>query len=288
MRKITALWGVLWMIIPVAFAQNIVTVSFTGNLSNGNWHPLDSVVVCDSLNGWSKTLVYDDTTLILHTANDINEEVFSTHSNIRCFPNPFVKQTSVEFYSASGTVQMLLFDMVGNQIAQWNGSVAAGIQSFSISTKRAQPYLLKIFTKDKVLSTKLICAQGGGADEIDFVENKLKFIPQIKLDCTEPFTLGDEMTYTGYSVQGTMPQSVTICHQQWNDELIPFVFPMVTPKYCPEHSTLQDVDGNSYSTVLIGKQCWMRENLKTAHYADGVALPIGNDTVHDHSIPFYF
>ena len=51
--------------------------------------------------------------------------------------------------------------------------------------------------------------------------------------------------------------------------------PAVNGQPCPGAETVTDIDGNVYNTVQIGEQCWMRENLRTTQYADG--MPIRND-----------
>ena len=40
-----------------------------------------------------------------------------------------------------------------------------------------------------------------------------------------------------------------------------------------------DIEGNSYSTVVIGQQLWMAENLRTGSYANGDAIPTLNSAL---------
>lgn len=44
-----------------------------------------------------------------------------------------------------------------------------------------------------------------------------------------------------------------------------------TPFVCGE-STVSDIEGNEYTTVEIGNQCWLGENLKTTRYRNGLEI----------------
>jgi len=44
------------------------------------------------------------------------------------------------------------------------------------------------------------------------------------------------------------------------------------PAFSPCGATISDIDGNSYNTVLIGAQCWTKENLRVRRYNNGTSM----------------
>jgi len=56
---------------------------------------------------------------------------------------------------------------------------------------------------------------------------------------------------------------------------------------CPGHHTLTDVEGNTYNTVWIGGQCWMKENLRTRKYADSTPIPLGTTASTTNAYRYY-
>lgn len=51
--------------------------------------------------------------------------------------------------------------------------------------------------------------------------------------------------------------------------------------------TVTDYDGNVYNVVEIGGQCWLRENLRTTHYADGTPIVEGSSMTSETKGYFY-
>ncbi|MBQ9508069.1 MAG: hypothetical protein IJR53_01430, partial [Bacteroidales bacterium] len=48
-----------------------------------------------------------------------------------------------------------------------------------------------------------------------------------------------------------------------------------------------DFDGNIYDVIQIGQQCWMKENLRTTHYADGTSIALGSSTSSTTAYRYY-
>ena len=124
--------------------------------------------------------------------------------------------------------------------------------------------------------------------------NNYSPLPQSK---TEPkantdnlFVAGDQMEYVGFiALNGTEEESGHAIQTQDSTQtiILSFAFSIYDSLPCPGTPTITDIDGNVYSTVQLGQQCWMRENLRVTHYADSIAISIGNANI-SYSQPYSY
>jgi uncharacterized protein (TIGR02145 family) len=80
--------------------------------------------------------------------------------------------------------------------------------------------------------------------------------------------------FTNYYVRAWATNSKGITYG--SPQMIYTETPELSPS-CPGIPTVTDLDGNVYKTVLIGNQCWMKENLRTTTFSNGMAIPVIRD-----------
>ena len=130
----------------------------------------------------------------------------------------------------------------------------------------------------------MVCNGAGNGNQIEYagiVKTTHALSPQLKSTTNNPFNFGDMMEYVGYAtINGTEVESQRITQAQGASETIVLTFDVAQVNLdgqpCPGTPTLTDRDGNTYNTVLIGTQCWMKENLRTTKYANNTSIAQGN------------
>jgi len=289
-----------------AMAQSQITLKFSCRaFYGGSRVKPDSITVENLDRNWTETLVYPDTQYVLRVGTGI-ENVETCHgASLQTTPNPFNGTTTVNLQmSETGGVQVSIFDVNGRTIVEApyydasttyydasTGTMTAGTHRMRVSLRTPGIYMLNARVNGRTLSAKLVNTGNGGKDAVEF--NGIVEAPyydastpyydasttpkSAKGSSTHPFQLGDRMRYVAY-VGNTASEDVTQSQSQSEDVMLMFT---ILP--CLGVPTVTDYDGNVYNTVDIGNQCWMRENLRTTHYANGGLIPAGTMASYDNS-----
>ncbi len=91
-------------------------------------------------------------------------------------------------------------------------------------------------------------------------------------------TLNGLLQETTYYVRAYAINSIGVAYGQEESFTTQEENVLVDGQPCPNTATLTDIDGNTYNTIQIGQQCWMKENLRTTKYADNTDIAQGSST----------
>jgi len=371
------------------------TVTFTGRDYNNHFIQLDRVVITNHTQNWSDTIFYPDTTLAMGQVGVNDFQRSNRFELLQNNPNPFESHTTVVLRTEDkGNVTLVLTDMNGRTVEKSKGLfLQPGIQQFHIQLANPGTYLLTASQNGKNSSIKMINTGKGSENKIEYgelVKSQDFASLQPKVHTDNPFTMGDEMSYTGYAmVNDSDLVSQPIHLNQYESAIFSLYFntaiftnlaivttsaatnvstysatcggnvisdegytvvnkglcwstnpnPVAsddnisvgnglgeftceisglsdnttyyvrafavnsagiaygnevsfttlsadTGQHCPGTPTVTDYDGNTYETVLIGQQCWMRQNLRTTHYSDGTSIPLGSEPSYD--VPYRY
>lgn len=274
MRKLFLL--LLLLLCMAGWAQNL-TLSFTGRSVNTELYvQLSRVEITNQTRGWTEELIYPDTISVLVVGTGIGDNTPVEFGLSQNTPNPFSGTTYVNLtLPEGGAVTLEACDVNGRVVISRSFvSMQPGMHVLRVNLAAAGAYLLTARQSGMVSSVRMVNQRSGGENSMEIVG--LRDIPQTKGDIDHPFAYGDSMIYKGYTmIPGQELESEVVAQIQNQPETIILYFSATTlfdGQPCPGAATVTDYDNNTYNTVQIGGQCWMKENLRTTHYADGTTV----------------
>lgn len=260
------------MILFVTVSAQTVSVTFTGRDTNGLYVQLQHMIVSNLTKGWQDTLNWPDTVLTMTNVTGIGDietyhgEPLHLSQNI---PNPFDGTSFANLQvTEHGDVVVEITDMTGHIVEAHNYSnLQPGIHEIRITLSSAGIYVLTARQNRCVSSVKMVNRTNGGDNSIT-INPSVQQLKRSHRDGTDnPFEAGDQMEYVGFStLDGMEVESEHIVQVQESSELITLTFStsmvVTETQPCPATPTVTDHEGNVYNTVIIGNQCWMRENMR--------------------------
>jgi hypothetical protein len=271
-----------WLMLSALFAVSQTKVTFAGAMLDGSYCPFETVKVTNITKGWTETLVYPDTVLIL-SGTGVEEVSPSREGIMHVYPNPFEDFTDVEFgVLESGSADIRVVGVDGMLKASWEGYLPSGVHQVRVTLEDPQMALVVVTTERGNYVGKLLHVGEGGMNEID-VRSASPMFSERSNGLTRAggdFTPGDMMSYEGMLRKcEEMIYSDEVAQAQFVDETITLAFPVSgiggEVQSLPYYQSFE----NDFGTYLVynemGAKTW-KINYNTAYmtgYDSGTNYP---------------
>ncbi len=273
---ITALFLMLFVTLKTYALDYTITFSGTGASTT-----VESVIVQNLTKGTTVT-VPTGNSLKLSDAPNAVEQLNADDDFIRIYPNLIEGKSTVSFFAKqAGSTQLNAFSIDGRKIAGITEKVQTGVNSFQLSLPNGS-FAIQVVGNGYTYTAKMINQTGKQS------KPEIAYIGTVKPASSAPqkskstalstitmtYATGDQLLYK--AVSGPFSTVVTDVPTASKTTNFDFV-------------ACADADGNNYTSVTIGTQTWMVENLKTTKYNDGTSIPNVTDNTawYNLSTPAY-
>ncbi|MCD4729174.1 MAG: T9SS type A sorting domain-containing protein [Bacteroidales bacterium] len=272
-------------LIVSAFSQKpTIELSFTA-INNGQYVILDSILIENLTLGGDTTLYAPDSVLALEYNTGFNDTELSdnTFSVSQNYPNPFTDKTIIKlFLPEKEHIEISIIDILGKEVAHYENTLISGKYSFTFYPGIEKNYLFIVSGSYSTQTIKMLKVNSNPtfARQCRIVyskyeDNVIGYKSQ-KAISDFVFNSGNQLRYTGYATTiDEVIGSDVIEDTPENIHTYPFEITEGIPCNGIPTITLED---EVYNTVLIGEQCWMKENLNVGIRIDG-SVHVSNDGV---------
>ncbi|MFH1119431.1 MAG: FISUMP domain-containing protein [Bacteroidota bacterium] len=263
-----------FLLLPVLFASVIsvtaqkagITIGFTG-LDFNQYSRLDSIKITNIDQGSDTLLLYPDTLLTLEFPEGLEDpENNSSNFRMALLGNADGVVRAGIWMSGMAVTDLLLHDISGRLLCRTQKRLEAGFHVFRITAGAGSMILLTASTTKFRSSLKFLSCNMNGPETAGITyEGYEGIFPSVKmlpLDIGFSYRPGDRLIFSGYIGN---PES-GIWDIPTVDKTVVFQFANNIP--CIDQPEVL-FEGQVYHTVLIGSQCWLKENISA-----GTMIPV--------------
>jgi uncharacterized protein (TIGR02145 family) len=252
------------MIMLGSAGQSSIEFSFNSNYYGQNV-PLDSIYV-HNLSQGGDTILYDTVLTLPYIPTgvenfDISKAKFTLFQN---YPNPFRDVTTIGICLIQEDILLLkVYNLTGQEVASHNKVLKKGHHIFTFYPGAEKFYILTATVNGDSKSIKMIGMNNQAGNKCTLVHSAMNEInssyKSTNLYTGFSYGLGDSLRFIGYSntPDGIVGSDVIIDDP---DSSQGYTFNIIEGIPCQDLPAII-YEEQMYSTVLIGSQCWLKENL---------------------------
>ncbi len=233
MKKLISIMTLLLMLTTSFQAQESVTVKFTANNAEGTYHPFKTVTATNLTRGWTETLTYPDTVLVLYNTVGVDEKINLGFKLGEAYPTPSSEETyAILNLSEDCNAQIQVIGFDGTMIVNCKQQLDAGTYRIKIRLSTPQMALLVVTTPKGQQVSKLIQTSNCGENTIDVSliaarEDNTHKSESVRNNTIGEFTPGDVMRYQAQFANNGDSFTITsetVTQQQFDDETVILLF----------------------------------------------------------------